>query len=178
MLMVYSHGNTKQDQLQMQAKSYCTFQRFGSSLRKGNDCLWDGNKGERRWLQKTCREMGKRMWKEGSCLIAFVWKVDDGIFCTVRFSMCVPWCAESFQFSCSVVSNSLWLHEPQHTSLPVHHQLSESTKTHVHWVGDAIQPSHPLSSPSPSAPNPSPHQSLFQWVNSSHEVAKVLEFQL
>lgn len=135
MLMVYTHGNTKQDQLQMQVKSYCTFQRFGSSLKKGNDCLWDGNKGERRWLQKTCREMGKRMWKEGSCLIAFVWKVDDGIFCTVRFSMCVPWCAESFQFSCSVVSNSLWLHEPQHTSLPVHHQLLPLANFSLFWLG-------------------------------------------
>ena len=62
--------------------------------------------------------------------------------------------------------------------LPVHHQLPEFTQTHVHWVGDAIQPSHPLSFPSPPAPNPSQHQSLFQWVNSSHEVAKVLEFQL
>ena len=57
--------------------------------------------------------------------------------------------------------------------LPVHHQLLEFTRTHVHRVSDAIQPSHPLSSPSPPAPNPSQHQSLFQWVNSSHEVAKV-----
>ena len=62
--------------------------------------------------------------------------------------------------------------------LPVHHQLTEFTQTHVHWVSDAIQPSHPLSSPSPPAPNPSQNQSLFQWVNSSHEVAKVLEFKL
>ena len=62
--------------------------------------------------------------------------------------------------------------------LPVHHQLPEFTQTHVHRVGDAIQSSHPLSSPSPPASNPSQHQSLFQWVNSSHEVAKVLEFQL
>ena len=61
--------------------------------------------------------------------------------------------------------------------LPVHHQHPEYTQTHVHRVGDAIQPSHPLSSPSPPAPNPSQHQGLFQWVNSSHEVAKVLEFQ-
>ena len=60
--------------------------------------------------------------------------------------------------------------------LPVHHQLPEFTQTHVHWVSDAIQPSHPLSSPSPPAPNPSQHQSLFQWVNSSHEVAKVWSF--
>ena len=62
--------------------------------------------------------------------------------------------------------------------LPVHHQLPEFTQTHVHQVGDAIQPTHHLSSPSPPAPNPSQHQSLFQRVNSSHEVAKVLEFQL
>ena len=62
--------------------------------------------------------------------------------------------------------------------LPVHHQLLEFTQTHVHRVSDAIQPSHPLSSLSPPAPNPSQHQSLFQLVNSSHEVAKVLEFQL
>ena len=60
--------------------------------------------------------------------------------------------------------------------LPVHHQLPEFTQTHVHLVSDAIQPSHPLSSPSPLAPNPSQHQGLFQWVNSSHEVAKVLKF--
>ena len=62
--------------------------------------------------------------------------------------------------------------------LPVHHQLPEFTQTHFHWVSDAIQPSHPLSSPSPLAPNPSQHLSLFQWVYSSREVAKVLEFQL
>ena len=62
--------------------------------------------------------------------------------------------------------------------LPVHHKPPEFTQTHAHRVTDAIQPSHPLSSPSPPAPNPSQHQGLFQWVNSSHEVAKVLEFLL
>ena len=61
--------------------------------------------------------------------------------------------------------------------LPVHDQLPEFAQTHVHRVGDAIQPCHPLSSPSPPAPNPSQHRGLFQWVNSSQEVAKVLEFQ-
>ena len=87
----------------------------------------------------------------------------------------------SVQFS-SVAQSCLTLWNPMNHStpgLPVHHQLAEFTQTHVHRVGDAIQPSHPLSSPSPPAPNPSKHQSLFQWVNSSpHEVAKVLEFQL
>ena len=61
--------------------------------------------------------------------------------------------------------------------LPVRHQLPEFTQTHVHRVGDAIQPSHPLSSLSPPAPSPSQHQDIFQWVSSLHEVAKVLEFQ-
>ena len=62
--------------------------------------------------------------------------------------------------------------------LPVHHQLLEFTQTHVHWVNDAIQPSHPLSSPCPPALNLSQHQALFKWVSSLHQVAKVLEFQL
>ena len=81
----------------------------------------------------------------------------------------------------SVTQSCPTLCDPMNRStpgLPVHHQLPEFTQTHVHQVSDAIQPSHPLSSPSPPAPNPSQHQSLFQWVNSSSEVAKVLEFQL
>ena len=62
--------------------------------------------------------------------------------------------------------------------LPVHHKLPVFTQTHAHRVGDAIQPSHPLSSPSPPAPNPSQHQGLFKWVSSFHQVAKVLQFHL
>ena len=62
--------------------------------------------------------------------------------------------------------------------LPVHHQLPEPTLTHVHWVVDAIQPSHPLSSPFPPALSHSQHQGLFKWVKSSHQVAKVLEFSI
>ena len=61
---------------------------------------------------------------------------------------------------------------------PVHHQPPELAQTHVHWVSDDIQPSHPPSSPSPSAFNHSQHQGLFQWVHFSHQVAKILEFQL
>ena len=61
--------------------------------------------------------------------------------------------------------------------LPVHHQIPEFAETHVHRLNDVIQPSHPLSSPSPPSPSPSQHQSLFQWGNSLQEVAKVLEFQ-
>ena len=84
------------------------------------------------------------------------------------------------QFS-SVSQSCPTLCNPKNRSmpgLPVHHQFPEFTQTHAHRVSDAIQPSHPLSSPSPPAPNPSKHQGLFQWVNSSHEVAKVLEIQL
>ena len=87
-----------------------------------------------------------------------------------------------WEFSVSSVTQSCpTLCNPMNQSTPgppVHHQLPESTQTHVHQVGDAIQPSHPLSSPSPPAPNPSQHQGLFQWVNCSHDVAKILEFQL
>ena len=85
----------------------------------------------------------------------------------LQFSSVAQWCPT--------------LYDPMNCStpgLPVHHKLSESTQTHVHWVSDVIQPSHPLSSPSPPALNLSQHQDLFKWVSFSHEVAKVLEFQL
>ena len=81
----------------------------------------------------------------------------------------------SVQFSCLVVSNSLGSHG---LLTPVHHLFSELAQTHVHQVGDTIQPSHPLSSPFPPTFNLSQHQGLFQWVSSLHQVAKVLEFQL
>ena len=84
------------------------------------------------------------------------------------------------QFS-SVAQSCPTLCDPMNHStpgLPVHHHLPEFTQTQVHRFGDAIQPSHPLSYPSPPSPSPSQHQGLFQWVNSSHEVAKVLEFRL
>ena len=86
----------------------------------------------------------------------------------------------SVQFS-SVTQSCPALCNPMNCSTPglrVHHQLPEFTQTHVHRVSNAIQPSYPLSSPSPPAPNPSQHHSIFQWVSSSHGVAKVLEFQL
>ena len=81
----------------------------------------------------------------------------------------------------SVVQLCLTLCNPMDHStpgFPVYHQLPEFTQTHVHRVGDAIQPSHPLSSPSPPALNLSQHQGLFKWVSSLHQVVKVLEFQL
>ena len=85
-----------------------------------------------------------------------------------------------FQFS-SVAQSCLTLCDPEDCStpgFPVHHQLPELVQIHVHRDGDAIQPSHPLSSPSPSALNLSRHQGLFKWVSYLHQVVKVLEFQL
>ena len=106
----------------------------------------------------------KRGWQKGSGNQLRLWKEDETLV------MLSP-----------VAQPCLTLCDPMNRStpgLPVYHQLPEFTQTQVHWVGHAIQPSHPRSPPSPPAPNPSQHQSLFQWVNSSHEVAKVLEIQL
>ena len=97
-------------------------------------------------------------------------------------------CVLSDDFSChhyispisSVAQPCLTLCDPMNRSKsgpPVHHQLPEITQTHAHWGNDAIQPSHPLSSPSPPAFNISQHQGLFKWVRSLHPVAKILEFQ-
>ena len=99
------------------------------------------------------------------CFSCFLW-LDCIVFSSVQFS--------------SVTQSCPTLCEPMNCStpgLPVHHHLPEFTQIHVHRVCDAIQPSHPRFSPSSPAPNPSQHQSLSQWVNSSHEVAKVLELQ-
>ena len=87
------------------------------------------------------------------------------------------------QFSLVQLLSRVWLFATPWTaahqaSLPVHHQLLEFTQTHVHWASDAIQPSHPLSSPSPPAFNISQHQDLFQSVSSSHQVARLSELQL
>jgi len=84
------------------------------------------------------------------------------------------------QFS-SVAQSCPTICDPKEFStpgLPVHHQLPEFTQTHVHWVGDVIQPSHPLSSPSPPAFSLSQHQGLFKCISSFHQVAKVSKFQL
>ena len=85
-------------------------------------------------------------------------------------------CFLSVKYSSVQSLSRLWLCDPMDCStpgFPVHHQLPELAQTHVHWVSDAIQPSHPLSSPFPPALNLSQDQGLFQWVSSSHHVAKV-----
>ena len=103
------------------------------------------------------------------------------VYFSLQFCQCLLHIFRHSMFS-SVAQSCPTLWDPMNRSmpgLPVHHQLPEFTQTYVHQVSDAIQPSHPLLSPSLPAPNPSQHhQGLFQWVNSSNQVAKVLEFQL
>ena len=116
-----------------------------------------------------------------NCIISF-YETQDKVVSVfiIKFLSIIPRVILDIQLS-SVAQGCLTLCDPMNLStpgLPVHHQLPEFTQTHVHRVSDAIQPSYPLLSPSPPALKPSQHQSLFQWVNSLHEVAKVLEFQL
>ena len=104
------------------------------------------------------------------------WSAVVGIsFNVISYPWVYQFSISSVTQSCSTLCNLINRSTP---GLRVHHKLPESTQTHVHWVGDAIQTSHPLLSPSPPVPNPSQCQSLFQWVNSLHEVAKVLELLL
>ena len=100
---------------------------------------------------------------------AYDWKIQPSI---LHYVLCI-----SVQFSRSVVSNSLRPHGPQHARLPCPSPTPRVYPNSFHWLSDAIQPSHPLSSPSPPAINLSQHEGLFKWVSSSHKVAKVLEFQ-
>ena len=98
--------------------------------------------------------------------------VNEGFICLFFIAI--------FQFS-SVAQSCPTLCDPIDCSTPgfhVHHQLVKLAQTHVYWAGDAIQSSHPLSSPSPLAFSLAQHQGLFKWVSASHQVAKILEFQL
>ena len=115
-------------------------------------------------------------WVAISFSRGYSWPRDQThIFCSGR-QILYNWATSisSVQYSRSVMSNSLQPHGLQHSRPP----YPTPIQTHVHWVGDAIQPSHPLASPSPPAFSLSQHQSLFQWVSSLHQVAKLLEFQL
>ena len=131
-----------------------------------------GSSQPRDWTHVSC--FGRQvLYHFGQCKFWLQKMRSAAVFHRSKFS-------SSVQFS-SVTQSCPTPCDPTNCStpgLPVHHQLPEFIQTHVHRVGDAIQPSHPLSSPSPPAPNPSQHQSLFQWVHSLHEVAYVLEFQL
>ena len=102
----------------------------------------------------------------------------DKIFANHAFVKALVWGIYKEHFSSFQLFSCVWLCNMDRSTpgFPVHHQLLELAQTHILRVGDTIQPSHPLSSPSPPAFNTSQHQSLFQWVSSSHQVAKVLEF--
>ena len=99
------------------------------------------------------------------------------------------WVYSSVPFSCSVVSDSFWPYGLQHAGLPVHHQLPEFTQTHVHWIGDAIQPSHPLSSPSPPSIRVFSNESVLhiRWpkccsfsfsISPSNEYSRLISFRI
>ena len=105
----------------------------------------------------------------------YILKIVPVIFIIRAISLLVLRFFSSVAQSCPTLCDPINCSTP---GLPVHHQHPESTQIHVHWVGDAIQPSHPLSSPSPPALNLSQHQGLFKWVSCLHQVAKGLEFQL
>ena len=113
-------------------------------------------------LKRICALFWIRLWLKERLQLVEALKLYSVQFSSV---------AQSCRTPCNPMNRST-------PGLPVHHHPPEFTQTHVHWVSDAIQPSHPGSSPSPPAPNSSQHQSFFQWANSSHEVATVLEFQL
>ena len=108
----------------------------------------------------------------GRCaILKSIWQRREKLIFCLRYQV---------QFS-SVTPSCLTFCDPMDCSMPgfpVHHQLPELAQTQVQWVSDAIQPSHPLSSPSPPAFNLAQHQGLFQWISSSHQVAKILELQL
>ena len=129
--------------------------------------LW-GNENIERWSDKRGQEDAPSL---SVVWLRFTWLHYNSInlilpkFLLIQFSSV----AQSCPTLCDPMNHST-------PGLPVHHQLPEFTQTHVHWVGNAIQPSHPLPSPSPPAPNPSQHQSLVQRVNSSHKRPKYWSF--
>ena len=118
-------------------------------------------------LWKSCLFSGNNYWGCLSTLNLMCHILHEGFLGGAQFS--------SVTQSCPTLCNPMNHSTP---GLPVHHPLLESTQTHVDWVGDAIQPAHPLLSPSPHSFNLSQHQGLFYWFSSLHQVAKVLEFQL
>ena len=96
------------------------------------------------------------------------------ILCSQIYSLCLCLCCRSISQLCPALWDPMDCSTP---GFPVLHSLQEFAQVHVHWVGDAIWPSHPLP-PSSPALNLSQHQGLFQWVSSSHHMAKILELQL
>ena len=169
---------------------------FGSSVSEGK--VSTGEYATNHLLPKIVFKNWAKGW---SCDVSTFWQTKRDYFRTlhwIKWKSHVTWVFANIHFRDQLLTSTLLLFliyfyfssvaqscstlcNPMNHStlgLPVHHQLPEFTQTHVHRVSDAIQPSHPLLFPSLPSRNPSQLQGLFQWVNSSHEVAKVLEFQL
>ena len=111
----------------------------------------------------------------GRCVCVFV---HSAAKCIISCHLQLIWRQSYLQFSCSAGFDSLWPHGLQHTRPSCPSPTPRDCSNSVHWVSDAIQPSHPLSPPSPPTLNFSQHEGLFKWVSPSHQVAKVWEFQL
>ena len=134
---------------------------------------------QKHWSQKIPKALNNHNWPCNDVFLNLhlYLKSEKHFGLQTLKSYFIKWLLFVFMLSCSAVSDC----DPMDCSRPglhVHHQLLELAQTHVHCVGDAIQPSHPLSAPSPPSFNLSQYQGLFQWVSSSHQVAKVLEFRL
>ena len=146
--------------------------QFWCLLFWGSLFLWQGSGPDR---DERSRENPRKLWKEIYPKDESIWTKD---WYLTHFLVRVGDLSQSVS---SVTQSCPTLCDPTDCNtpgFPVHHQLPEFIQTHIHWVSDAIQPSHPLRSPSPPAFNHSQHQGLFKWVSSSRQVAKVLEFQL
>ena len=156
---------------------------------------WQHNTGQSPQNRSISQVQGWIKWPEVCVISVFwfflfsnlIWQSDDGCLFTSSFCFSAylargDICEQTRENRSSVQSLScVQLFATMNRSmpgLPVYHQLPEFTQTHVHWIGDAIQPSHPLPFPSPPALNLSQHQGLYKWVSSSHQVARVLELQL
>ena len=153
------------------------------------ECLqWAWHSPKHRKIAVRIKHLPYWSWHYGKCSLNV--EITEIFICFILFYIFLSFLQSHFKskiyvsfkllFSLSVTSDSLWPHGLQQARLPfpAHQQLPELTQTHVHFFSDAIQPSHPLLFPSVPAFNLSQQQSLFQWVCSSHQVAKVLEFQL
>ena len=116
-----------------------------------------------------------QIYLEQNSFVKEIW-----LICSTKFTFEIKNGNVYYHFCCSVANLCLTLCYPINCSMlgfPILHFLLEFAQTHVHWVSDAIQPSHPLPPPSPPDLNLSHYQGLFQWVGSSHQVAKILELQ-
>ena len=135
------------------------------------------------WIRVELRLIGGQEIKESICRFQWPRITLSNIMLNCVHELChlilikLPYASIIIQFSL-VTSDSLQPHGLQHARLPCASPTPRVAQTHVHWVSDAIQPAHPVLSPSSPAFSLSQHQGLFKWVSSSHQVAKVLEFQL